>query len=88
MNTQQTPAPQPATRAAIEQQHPASRRTRRRTIATLATALAITFVFDRFVCSSTLPECIYGYALPLFWLLCLALVTAFHWTSVRKRPYT
>lgn len=88
MNTQQTPAPQPATRAAIEQQHPTSRRTRRRTIATLATALAITFVFDRFVCSSTLPECIYGYALPLFWLLCLALVTAFHWTSVRKRPYT
>ncbi|WP_432624151.1 DUF4153 domain-containing protein [Bifidobacterium sp.] len=93
MDTQQTPGPQPTssqppTHATIKQQPPASQRTKRRVIATMATALAITFVFDRFVCSSTLPECVYGYALPLFWMLCLALVTALHWTSVRRRPYT
>ena len=93
MDTQQTPGPRPTSpqtpaHPATEQQHPGSRRAGRRTIATMAVALAITFVFDRFICSSILPECVYGYALPLFWMLCLALVTALHWASVRRRPYT
>lgn len=93
MDTQQTPAQQPApsqpsTRPVIEQRHPAPRKVERRVITTMAAALAITFVFDRVFCDSTLPECVYGYALPLFWMLCLALVTALHWASVRKRPYT
>lgn len=93
MNTQQTPVrqphvPQSSPHTVTEQQHLAVQQIGRRTIATMAAALAITFVFDRFICSATLPECIYGYALPLFWILCLALITALHWPSVRKRPYT
>lgn len=88
MDTQQTPMWQPTAHGTDGRRRLSAQPIERHVISTIAAALVITFAFDRFICSAALPECVYGYALPLFWMLCLALVTALHWANARKRPYT
>jgi hypothetical protein len=82
------PGPQngrPAVDHAIRRQEMAGRPIAQRTIMTICAALMITFAFDRLVCSIT-PAWLSGYAMPAFWMICTATISALHWRTACRRP--